>query len=91
MPFAARRLHPTGFVAPMLATLARTVPNGPQWAQDISVPIPKFVFKSTTLAALRLAKGEFRWRPRRHCARFPRRNCRWYRIAFGDPIGSRAP
>jgi hypothetical protein len=30
MPSAARRLTPAGFVAPMLATLAREVPDGPQ-------------------------------------------------------------
>jgi bifunctional non-homologous end joining protein LigD len=35
MPSAARRLHPGGFVAPMLATLAREVPDGPQWAHEI--------------------------------------------------------
>src|ERR1700719_2779207 len=35
MPSAARRLHPAGFIAPMLATLAREVPDGPQWAHEI--------------------------------------------------------
>jgi len=35
MPTAARRLHPQGFIAPMLATLAHEVPDGPQWAHEI--------------------------------------------------------
>ncbi len=35
MPSAARRLHPQGFVAPCLPTLAREVPDGPQWAHEI--------------------------------------------------------
>jgi len=35
MPSAARRLFPQGFVAPMLATLAREVPAGPQWVHEI--------------------------------------------------------
>src|SRR5579871_5086382 len=35
MPIAARRLHPQGFVAPCLPTLAKTVPDGPQWAHEI--------------------------------------------------------
>jgi bifunctional non-homologous end joining protein LigD len=32
---AARRLLPQGFVAPMLATFARVVPEGEQWAHEI--------------------------------------------------------
>jgi bifunctional non-homologous end joining protein LigD len=35
MPSAARRLHPQGFVAPCLPTLARAVPDGPQWVHEI--------------------------------------------------------
>jgi ATP-dependent DNA ligase len=35
MPIAARRLHPAGFVPPCLPTLAREVPDGPQWAHEI--------------------------------------------------------
>jgi bifunctional non-homologous end joining protein LigD len=35
MPSAARRLHPAGFVAPMLATLSKTPPDGPQWAHEV--------------------------------------------------------
>jgi len=35
MPSAPRRVHPPGFVTPMLATLAREVPDGPQWAHEI--------------------------------------------------------
>jgi ATP-dependent DNA ligase len=35
MPSAARRLHPQGFIAPCLSTLARDVPDGPHWAHEI--------------------------------------------------------
>jgi ATP-dependent DNA ligase len=35
MPSAARRLHPQGFVEPMLATLAKAIPDGPEWVHEI--------------------------------------------------------
>jgi bifunctional non-homologous end joining protein LigD len=35
MALAARRITPAGFIAPMLATLAKAVPHGPQWAHEI--------------------------------------------------------
>ena len=35
MSVAARRLHPQGFVAPCLPTLALAVPGGDQWAHEI--------------------------------------------------------
>jgi bifunctional non-homologous end joining protein LigD len=35
MPSVARRLHPQGFFAPCLPTLAREVPDGPQSAHEI--------------------------------------------------------
>jgi len=32
---AVARLTPAGFIEPCLPTLAKAVPNGPQWAHEI--------------------------------------------------------
>jgi hypothetical protein len=35
MRTAARRLHPVGFVAPMLPTFSKIVLDGPAWVHEV--------------------------------------------------------
>src|ERR1700722_2961472 len=54
-PSAARRLHPKGFVAPCRPTLARDVPDGPQWPYEIKHDGFRFICGARRRSRARLA------------------------------------